>query len=112
MHQRSNSLVASSTESPQEGPDSFVDRDERRPIWIRPRTEVQGAPSPRSHTSVVFHKNKAWVFGGYGGDRQARMHLGDLVCLHAHDERASLWAQVNLFAIGCVLSAGILESEG
>ncbi len=40
------------------------------------------------------------------------MHLGDLVCLHAHDERASLWAQVNLFAIGCVLSAGILESEG
>jgi hypothetical protein len=33
MHQRSNSLVASSTESPQEGPDSFVDRDERRPIW-------------------------------------------------------------------------------
>jgi len=102
MHQRSNSRRASSTESPPEGPVSFVDRDERRPIWIRPRTEVQGAPSPRSHTSVVFHKNKAWVFGGYGGDRQARMHLGDLVCLHAHDECAKLWAQVNHLAIDCV----------
>ena len=114
MHQQLNSVQPTRNgDFPPEGPDSFVaspsaalaasnertKMDQQRPIWIRPRTEVQGGPSPRSHTSVVSHKNKVWIFGGYGGDRQARMHLGDLICLHAHDERAKLWAQVYVCAL-------------
>ena len=115
MHQQLTSQ-SRNEDLPPEGPDSFIaspsaallaaspertKMDEPRPTWIRPRTEAQGAPSPRSHTSVVFHKNKVWIFGGYGGDRQARMHLGDLICIHAQDERAKLWAQVYF----CLLNA-------
>jgi len=88
-------------EFPPEGPDTFggsasfaVDAasHENRPVWMRPRTDSHAGPSPRSHHTAVYHRDKVWIFGGYGGEKQARMHLGDLICLHAHHERATLWA--------------------
>lgn len=101
MSQRGLNL-GTSGEHPPEGPhsmggvggfgSSLEDRaDEFRPAWIRPRSDVHTGPCPRSHSSAVLHDGKVWVFGGYGGERQARMHLGDLICLHTHDEGAKLW---------------------
>ena len=42
------------------------------------------APSPRSHHSAVCHKGKMWIFGGYGGEKQAHfsvMHVCVCVCV-------------------------------
>ena len=92
-------------EFPPEGPDSFAGSaslvadapmQEHRPIWMRPKTDLHMGPTPRSHHTAICHRDKVWIFGGYGGDKQARMHLGDLICLHARHERAKLWAPEEL----------------
>ena len=95
---------SNASEPSPEGPDSQVhpsedhlhDAGEHRPIWIRPKVDAKSGPSPRSHHTAVCHTSvcgdKVWIFGGYGGDRQARTHLNDLFCLQSPSERTKLWA--------------------
>ena len=62
-------------DDPPEGPNSFImdgaddaAGSECRPVWLRPKMDVNNGPSPRSQHTAVFHQDKVWVYGGYGGE--------------------------------------------
>ena len=44
----------------------------------------------------TYMKDASHICRGYGGDKQGRSHLGDLVCLQSQDERIKLWMRDQL----------------